>query len=468
MSKFLAKVTINDNRFMTIESRDEHLDKIDQIFTYDDMSMCFVNGAFRGENVRKRKFLVRKKNIPNTALLPIGFREDLEKLFKLNGAVYKITDNRKFDSFDYTEEEIKSNLDYLELYDYQIEAVQACLEKRGGVVRSPTGSGKTEMFISLCNLMKKKTLILFARIDLAHQTLRRMKKAGIDAGIVQGNNIDEDHLVVMATVQSGHKLRQKYEMVIVDECHRASSEQYQEILRASMFTYRFGFSATPWVKDKYKNARVKSFLGSEIVEVHPKRLMDAEKIAKPTIHIWPIDRPTNIDNYKWQGAETHGIVNNSYRNQVIAKLCEKDPDAQILVLVKRIDQGKNLEELVPNSFFLHGENKTQERQDLVKRFETGEKFVLIASTIFDEGIDIKNVSHVIIAGGGSSFIKALQRVGRGTRITDTKKEVDIYDFWDDTNPTLLRHSRERVKIYKKYGFEQIEFHPDAEVKKLLL
>jgi superfamily II DNA or RNA helicase len=196
--------------------------------------------------------------------------------------------------------------------------------------------------------------------------------------------------------------------------------------------------------------------------------MDAEKIARPSIHIWPIDRPGNIENYKWQGAETHGIVNNKYRNRVIAELCAKDKDAQILILVKRIDQGKHLEELIPNSHFLHGENKTADRQDIVKRFESGESFVLIASTIFDEGIDIKNVSHVVIAGGGASFIKALQRVGRGTRITDKKKEVDIYDFWDDTNPTLLRHSRERVKIYKKYGFEQIEFHPDTEVKKLLL
>jgi superfamily II DNA or RNA helicase len=140
----------------------------------------------------------------------------------------------------------------------------------------------------------------------------------------------------------------------------------------------------------------------------------------------------------------------------------------VLILIKKIDQGKKLEELIPNCYFLFGETEQKNRQDVVKRFESGEEFVLIASTIFDEGIDIKNVNHVVVAGGGSSFIKALQRVGRGTRVTEVKKEVDIYDFWDAINPTLLKHSRERSKIYKKYGFERVIFHEDAEVKKLLL
>lgn len=467
MNKFLAKITIEDNRFLLIESRTENLNKLDKIFTYQDTSQCFINGSFKAERTRIKKFLVRDKNNPMLALLPIGFKYELEEILKKYKALYKIYDKRKLENFYFSDEEIKNNLHYLKLYDYQIDAVKKCLKEKSGIVRSPTGSGKTEIILSLCNLMKKKTLILFARVDLAHQTLRRVKQAGLDAGIVQGNNLDENHQIVMATVQSSHKIRNKYEMVIVDEVHRAAAGQYQDVLNASMFTYRFGFSATPWVKDKYKNAKVKSFIGDEIIEVHPKKLIQENRIAKPKIHIWPIDRPRGIKNYKWMGAENKGIVNNSYRNKVISKLCEID-NSQILILVKKIDQGNELEKLINNSYFLYGDKKQEERRSVVKRFESGENFVLIASTIFDEGIDIKNVSHVIIAGGGSSFIKALQRVGRGTRITETKKEVDIYDFWDDINPVLLRHSRERIKIYKNYGYDEIQFHQDSEVKKLVL
>ncbi|MFW6047624.1 MAG: Hint domain-containing protein, partial [Candidatus Woesearchaeota archaeon] len=77
-------------------------------------------------------------------------------------------------------------------YDLQVENTHSFYTN--GIL-----SHNTEMFISLCNLMDVRTLIFFSSIDLAHQTMRRMKKAGIDAGIVQGGNVDEDHKVVMAT-----------------------------------------------------------------------------------------------------------------------------------------------------------------------------------------------------------------------------------------------------------------------------
>ena len=45
--------------------------------------------------------------------------------------------------------------------------------------------------------------------------------------------------------------------------------------------------------------------------------------------------------------------------------------------------------------------KVEEREKILNKFEAGEEFVLIASTILDEGIDLKNVNRVIMGGGGS-------------------------------------------------------------------
>ena len=111
----------------------------------------------------------------------------------------------------------------------------------------------------------------------------------MDAGIVQGTKLDENHQVVMATVQSAHKLkRNDYKMVICDECHKAAADQYQEILRGNIFRYRFGFSATPLSPNKmakWKNAQVKMWLGGIIHVVKPEELMDNAQIARPTIHV---------------------------------------------------------------------------------------------------------------------------------------------------------------------------------------
>ena len=306
----IIKITIDDNRFLILESKPSNLDLIDKLFTYQDLSACWAGGRFHKERIKNVFFMTRKKKIPTMALLPIGFLLDLTKWLDNQPSKYKVYDNRKNDVVIPSDSEIENSLSYLTLHDYQIEAVKTAMAAGNGLIKSPTGSGKTEMFISMCSLMEKKTLILFARIDLAHQTLKRMMKAGLDAGIVQGDNIDEDHDVVMCTVQSRHKLKQfkKYEMLIVDECHRASADGYREILKISKARYRFGFSATPLTpKDKLKNANIKAWLGDIIYRVMPKKLIDENRIARPIVHIIPIMKQFNISNSQWLAAE-NGVL----------------------------------------------------------------------------------------------------------------------------------------------------------------
>lgn len=463
----VVKITIKDNRFVLVESRTENLIKISKTFIYQDMSNCFVGGRFKKENIKNVCFLTTSPKTPTSALLPIGFLYELEQYLIHEEAQYKIYDQRKSDTWNYTYDEIQKSLGYLELYDYQVESVQKCLDLKSGVIKASTGAGKTEIFISLCKLTNKKTLILFARIALAQQTLTRMKKAGLDAGIVQGNKIDDKHQIVMATVQSGHKLNklEDYEMVIIDECHRASGDQYRELMRKSRARYRFGFSATPFVKDQYKAALVRMWIGPLIYEVDPKKLLQEKRIATPTIRMIPISDPQNISQCKWPRIEKVGIVENSYRNRIVVNLA-KMLKGQTLILVKLLDHGDYLSENIPNSVWLSGKNKDKERDDIIKRFDAGEDFVLIASTIFDEGIDIKTVKHVILCGGGASYVKILQRIGRGMRVTDTKTTVDVYDFYDTTNDILEKHAKERIKTYKKEGYDDIRMVDETLIKKL--
>jgi superfamily II DNA or RNA helicase len=80
--------------------------------------------------------------------------------------------------------------------------------------------------------------------------------------------------------------------------------------------------------------------------------------------------------------------------------------------------------------------------------------VFIASPIFDEGIDVPRVDTVILACGGKSYVKLLQRIGRGMRKKDDgKNELIIIDFIDDTNKYLLKHSDRRIKTYVSEGFD---------------
>ena len=241
-----VQVTILNNK-IEVNANINTLMDLYNYLSCDDYSYCFASGKFDISRLKKRYFF----NINSCCgRCGIGFKEYLLEYLDLN---YKcsILDNRiKTGGYDY--EVIANNLTYLTLVKYQIEAVITCLQEINGIVKLPTGAGKTEIFLSLCNLLNIKTLILFNKIDLARQTLERAERVGLDAGIVQGQDVREDHTVIMCTVQSAHKLRNKYEMVIVDEVHESKSKSYQKILRRPDFVYRFGFSATPFPSGKQK------------------------------------------------------------------------------------------------------------------------------------------------------------------------------------------------------------------------
>jgi superfamily II DNA or RNA helicase len=81
-------------------------------------------------------------------------------------------------------------------------------------------------------------------------------------------------------------------------------------------------------------------------------------------------------------------------------------------------------------------------------------------------MDIPEVDCLILAGGGQSTVKTIQRVGRALRTRSDKQTVIIYDFLDGRCPGpkrqrglqltyddyLAHHSKQRVKDYEGEGF----------------
>ena len=77
--------------------------------------------------------------------------------------------------------------------------------------------------------------------------------------------------------------------------------------------------------------------------------------------------------------------------------------------------------------------------------------VMLASTIFDQGIDVSHIQHLINASGEKSPIKIVQRLGRGLRADGKGDQVNVIDFMDRTSTILERHSKKRLKKYKEEG-----------------
>lgn len=253
-------------------------------------------------------------------------------------------------------------------------------------------------------------------------------------------------------------------VMIVDEAHHTSSDTwYQALTACSNAQYRMALTGSIDMKNHVLWQRMQAIFGSITTKVSNDTLISLGHSAKPKITIFPIIAPTDIENSNYMDAYKMGIVDNVYRNSLIAKLTKKmyDNGSGVLVIINRIEHGETISELldaegVPH-YFIHGELDNDLRDEKLQEMRDGQLKVMISSTIIDEGVDISGIDTLILGAGGKSLRQTLQRVGRGLRKKKTgENKVSVFDFYDLTNKHLKKHSEERRKIYEKEQFEIVD------------
>jgi superfamily II DNA or RNA helicase len=198
---------------------------------------------------------------------------------------------------------------------------------------------------------------------------------------------------------------------------------------------------------------IRQYFGKVIYEIDPKPLIENKVLAKPKIKF--IDNKVPPGNTNWADTYDICIVKNKVRNEAIKKLVEEH-NLPTLILIRIIEHGKVLNDLIPDSMFVSGIDDPLYRKELIEKFEKGEVKTVISSNIFNEGISINEIRLLIIASGGKSRIETIQKLGRGLRVKPDKSEVLVYDFSDNGSYFTEKHSRMRKRIYEKAGFSVVQ------------
>ncbi|MBW8001665.1 MAG: DEAD/DEAH box helicase [Planctomycetes bacterium] len=348
------------------------------------------------------------------------------------------------------------------LRDYQLEAVRVALKKTRGVLKQPAGSGKTLVASSIIKTLNRPTVFLTHKKDLLYQTKRVFEeeigkdKIGlIGDGIVETNQIDIVSIPTISRTPTKFKSYfKRKEVLIADEVHHAQSNTWYKTIMQIPAMYRFGLTATPQSGDKF--LLLEACTGKVIYTTEYGELIKDKYLSKPKVLLLKVTKPDIPDRQEYQTAYRDGIVQNKWRNRIIAgiakKLCSLRLDP-VCIITKFIEHGSNIEKEVSSVGledyrFIHGQHSAQERMEVIQNVLTGKVKVLITSPIFGEGVDIPPLRSMILASGGYSYIKVIQEAGRGMRSTESKSEVLIIDFFDDTHSYLLKHSKRRRNIYK--------------------
>jgi superfamily II DNA or RNA helicase len=139
-----------------------------------------------------------------------------------------------------------------------------------------------------------------------------------------------------------------------------------------------------------------------------------------------------------------------------------------LVFVSQVGHGQKLMPALTRAgvraALVWGEHATDERRAALAKLTGGQLDVIVCSSVFQQAVDIPSLRSVVNAAGGASIVQTLQRIGRGTRVTATKKSFEVWDVLDDGHRWLTKHGKQRRDAYEREGY-RVEVVEDFAVEK---
>lgn len=367
----------------------------------------------------------------------------------------------------------------------QEDVVNTCINSIRGIVALPTGWGKSFSQIELVCRLNLPTVIVVHKLDIMQQFIDWFKdRAGIDVGQV-GNGIIEPKRITVAMIQTlanAFKIKSKdfksetidakgysqiytmctqAQVLITDELHcMTDGTVWSKVFARFPNTYyRWGFSATP-----YKRLSGELLSGSIYGPVIAKEsYLDCIKkgyLTKPEVLIYRYKQQGLPWGVKYQQAYKERIVENEDRNLLICKIALDyfNKGKKTFIAVTHLNHGRLLKQMLEtvvgkgNVIFAEGSTSLEKRQEGIKDFENGGK-ILIATSIYNEGVNIKSMDVLINARCSLSQTTFLQTIGRCLRLASGKDIATIIDIQDQNVKYFAYHGRARLEILQDCDFD---------------
>jgi len=369
----------------------------------------------------------------------------------------------------------------IELRHKQEECLIKVLGNSCGRIECPPGWGKSFVIGILAYLLPK------ARIDVATKRVPVLRDriypelCGMlpSVGIVGGGKNRPGRRVMCYTFDSLNHSEGDADFLFVDECHEAAADKAARSLAKYTRSRNYGFSASQDMRLDGKDLRVEAMFGPILLSV-PYQEAQEHGMVVP-IEVLLSDVVMDMD--PCEGEPTHekkraGIWQNAYRNSIIQKDANRyGDDVQTLITCETIEHAMVLRKRLPNFevvysvdgitprdrrwYVKHGlmagdeQVMTQEKfNKITKLFEKGKLKKAIATTVWNVGVDFKNLSVLIRGDAGGSPINDIQIPGRVSRTGGDGKSVGIiHDYKDQFNRGFRNKATGRRKMYEKQGWK---------------
>lgn len=394
--------------------------------------------------------------------LPVGWLEALESLLKTHRAKYRIYDLR-------ISRPIKIRFKG-ELREFQKKACSHLLHEDGnilntGTLEAPTGSGKTVMGLYAIAARKEKTLIIVHTKDLSQQWVERIGSFlhvnTSEVGMIGDGSFRIGNKITVALIQSLYKKSQElcreFGQVITDECHRAPSRTFTEVLNQLHCKYRLGLTATPYRRDNlgelifWYNGPVRYRVEKTQLE-KDGFIMMPKYVMRETSFISEADP---INEYSKMLSE---LAQDKERNKLIVKDISQQKGTSLVIS----DRKYHLESLAVDLWYtyglqyelLTGDTPKNDRERIIKNINSGRSKILFATgQLIGEGFDCKNLDSLFMTCPIRFSGRVIQYIGRIMRPAKGKDQPVVFDYADIHIPTLRNSAMSRIRVYGKNNVE---------------
>jgi superfamily II DNA or RNA helicase len=355
------------------------------------------------------------------------------------------------------------------LRDYQIELINNFLSNPQCLQEIATGAGKTIMTAALSASIERygRSIVIVPNVSLVTQTEKDYRNLGLNVGVYYGGRKEIGHTHTICTWQSLNVMLKNTKAdeaevpideflegvvcVIVDEVHQAKADALKTLLTGVMshIPIRWGLTGTI-PKAKLESQALFVSLGPVINKLSASTLQEQGVLAQCHVNIIQLQDGLEFSNYQ---SELKHLLEDSTRLDVIAKQIQSlKASGNTLVLVDRVNAGKEIVSRIPDAVFISGDTKAQVRQEEYDKVSVNSGLVLVATYgVAAVGINIPRIFNVVLIEPGKSFVRVIQSIGRGIRKAEDKDHVEIYDITSSCK-FAKRHLTKRKEFYKEANY----------------
>jgi len=332
-----------------------------------------------------------------------------------------------------------------------------CVLRELGVRRfaiiAATGLGKTMLSaFEVRNAGAKRVLFIAHRDTILAQAQSDYKRVLPEATQVQvqgrasleavrGEQVHVFAMIQTLAARNNFRLlpQQLFDYIVVDEFHHASAESYKRVIEYFDAPHLLGMTATPERTD-----------GQDVLELCDRQVAYEIRLLEAIDRKWlapfqyyALYDPTDYKEVRWTGK--------GYDEEQLERALSRDTRARLVVNALRRYQpshgklkclafcsnvghagwmAKRFAEHGFEADTILGETPDPERAALLKRLadESGGLRIICAVDVLSEGVDVPNITHVLLLRPTQSFTVFLQQIGRGLRLHPDKDFVTVLDF----------------------------------------